>query len=198
MSDIKYRVIMTPVQLEALCLASETCSRLVMGQMDVALNWLRDRDGNIVSSYELTKAVEALTRPAQGLAPNQSGGVGWHESGDAMWDIYTQMRHRLAWDRAYAQEIISPGEPRKYPEMTAVCFDNPTNLVAPPIKIEQVDLEAEGYDDDCPFCGSSDSTYSTNAEGNYFVSCLGCGAEGPVASSLEGAHNIWKRRKRRD
>ncbi|ELQ8317554.1 TPA: hypothetical protein L6A34_31270 [Pseudomonas aeruginosa] len=198
MTDLRYRVTLTAEQLQALSLASETCSRLVMGQMDMALNWLRDRDGKIVSCYELTKAVEALTRPAQGLAPNQSGGVGWHESGDAMWDIYTHIRHRLAWDRAYSEGVISPGEPRKWPEMSGVNFDDPTNLVGPPIKIEQVDPEVEGHDDDCPFCGSSDSSCSTNGEGNFFVNCLGCGAEGPVASSLESAHQLWRRRKRGD
>jgi len=31
MSDIKYRVTLTAEQLQALCVASETCSRLVMG-----------------------------------------------------------------------------------------------------------------------------------------------------------------------
>ena len=137
MSDQLYQITLTREQMQALCRASETCSRLVMGQMDMALDYLRDRDGKIVNDYDLTRAVEALTKPAQGLAPNQSGGVGWHQTGDQLWDIYTALRHRLAWDRAESEGVISPGDPRKWPEMSGVTFDDPTNLIGPPIKIEQ-------------------------------------------------------------
>ena len=138
MADELYQVTLTREQLAFLSRASETCSRLVMGQMDMALDWLRNREGKLVGDYELTKAVEALTRPAQGLAPNQSGGVGWHRSGDLLWDMHTQMRHRLAWDRATSEGIISPGEPRKWPEMAGVQYDDPTCLVEPAIKVERL------------------------------------------------------------
>ena len=138
MAEELYQVTLTREQLAFLSRASETCSRLVMGQMDMALDWLRNREGKLVGDYELTKAVEALTRPAQGLAPNQSGGVGWHRSGDLLWDMHTQMRHRLAWDRATSEGIISPGEPRKWPEMAGVQYDDPTCLVEPAIKVERL------------------------------------------------------------
>ncbi|MDX1366880.1 hypothetical protein [Pseudomonas sp.] len=139
MAEQLYQITLTAEQLQMLSRATETCSRLVMGQMDMALDWLRDREGRLVNDYDLTKAVEAITRPAQGLTPNQSGGVGWHPSGDAMWDMYTQLRHRLAWDRAYSEGIISSGEPRKWPEMSGVCFDDPTCMVGPAIKIERLE-----------------------------------------------------------
>lgn len=138
MADDLYQITLTREQMAFLSRASETCSRLVMGQMDMALDWLRNREGKLVSDYELTKAVEALTRPAQGLAPNQSGGVGWHRSGDLLWDMHTQMRNRLAWDRATSEGIISPGEPRKWPEMAGVQYDDPTCLVEPAIKVERL------------------------------------------------------------
>lgn len=138
MSDELYQVTLTREQLAYLSRASETCSRLVMGQMDMALDWLRNREGKLVGSFELTKAVEALTRPAQGLAPNQSGGVGWHRSGDQMWDMHTHMRHRLAWDRAESEGIISPGDARKWPEMAGVQYDEPTNFCGASIKVERV------------------------------------------------------------
>lgn len=138
MAEELYQVTLTREQLAFLSRASETCSRLVMGQMDMALDWLRNREGKLVGDYELTKAVEALTRPAQGLAPNQSGGVGWHRSGDLLWDMHTTMRHRLAWDRATSEGIISPGEPRKWSEMAGVQYDDPTCLVEPAIKVERL------------------------------------------------------------
>lgn len=136
--DDLYQVTLTREQLAFLSRASETCSRLVMGQMDMALDWLRTREGNLVNSYELTKGVEALTRPAQGLAPNQSGGVGWHRSGDLLWDLHTHIRHRLAWDRAEAEGIISPGDVRKWPEMAGVMYDEPTNFCGASIKVARV------------------------------------------------------------
>ena len=90
--------------------------------------------GNPVSDYELTKAVEALTRPGQGLAPNHS----WHRSGDLLLDMHTQMLHRLSWDRATSEGIISPGDSRKWPDMAGVQYDDPTCLVEPAIKVERL------------------------------------------------------------
>lgn len=138
MSEPRYQITVSAEQLELLCRASETCSRLVMGQMDTALDWLRDRQGNRVNDQGLTRGVEALTKQAQGLDCNQSGGVGWHETGDAMWDLYTAMRYRLAWDRAEARGVISPGEPRNWTEMLGVAYDNPTSLTGPSIQIERL------------------------------------------------------------
>ena len=40
-----YQITLTREQLQLLCRATETCSRLVMGQMDMALDYLRNRDG---------------------------------------------------------------------------------------------------------------------------------------------------------
>ncbi|MEN2504122.1 hypothetical protein [Stutzerimonas stutzeri] len=133
-----YQITLTREQLQLLCRATETCSRLVMGQMDMALDYLRNRDGEMINGYELTRAVEAITKPAQGLAPNQSGGVGWHATGDQLWDMFTQMRHRLAWDSAISRGVISPGEPRKWPDMGGVAYDAPTTLTGAGIKIERV------------------------------------------------------------
>lgn len=106
MAEQLYQITLTAEQLQMLSRATETCSRLVMGQMDMALDWLRDREGRLVNDYDLTKAVEAITRPAQELAPNPSGGVGWHTSSDALWDMYTQLRNRRAWYRAVSEGII--------------------------------------------------------------------------------------------
>lgn len=195
MSDDKYQLVLTAAHLQFICKASETCSRLVMGQMDDALDWLRDRQGNMVNSYDLTNAVQALTRPAQGLAPNQSGGVGWHQSGDALWDIYTQIRHRLAWDRAYSEGVISPGEPRKFSVMGSVCFDEPTAMTGPAMSITRLPGQ-ECNDAACPFCGGMQTAISSNGVENFFVSCMGCGVEGPAGSTPESANNLWLRRSR--
>lgn len=139
MSEPRYQITVSAEQLYLLCRATETCSRLVMGQMDMALDYLRDRAGKTVNDYDLTRAVEAMTKQAQGLDPNQSGGVGWHVTGDALWDLYTAMRHQLAWDRAEARGDIFPGGPREPSKMPGVAYDKPTSLTGPTVKIVRLE-----------------------------------------------------------
>lgn len=46
------------------------------------------------------------------------------------WDVYKVIRHRLAWDRAEAEGVVAAGEPRKWPEMMTVDFDEPRSVCA--------------------------------------------------------------------
>lgn len=44
------------------------------------------------------------------------------------WDIHAVLRNRLAWDRALAKGVVKEGEPRKWPEMMGVDYDEPCKL----------------------------------------------------------------------
>jgi len=43
----------------------------------------------------------------------------------------------------------------------------------------------------CPFCGGVDFVCSSNGMYNYFVSCDGCGVEGPASVDDDSAMTEW-------
>ena len=46
----------------------------------------------------------------------------------------------------------------------------------------------------CPFCGSDELDIWQNDAGNYFVVCIGCGANGRDERKEEKAVEVWNRR----
>ena len=45
----------------------------------------------------------------------------------------------------------------------------------------------------CPFCGG-DGTYTLNEYGDYYVKCLKCDTEGPIACNTDVAIDAWNTR----
>jgi len=134
-----YRITVTEEQLQAIRDACEIKTRLHIGQLDEALRCCYDRDGRSVVDYDTIKAVEAIIKPLQGLTSNSSWGVGAFRTADRLWEIYSTIRHRLSWDRAYREGIVQPGEPRNWSEMMGVQYDEPVSVSGEPLpKVENV------------------------------------------------------------
>lgn len=133
-----YQLILTEEQLQAIRDACEIKARLHLGQMD-GLRCCYDKEGKSVVDLGTITAVERLTKPLQGLHPNASWGIGKFRKADLLWEISSTLRHRLAWDRAYAAGKIKPGEPRNWSEMMGVQYDEPLCLTGEPLpKVEKV------------------------------------------------------------
>lgn len=130
-----YTLRVTKNQLQAISNACETCSRAAIGQFDKILDYCKDSNGKHINSYELTRSIESLIKPLMGLHMNASYGVGKFEEADVLFDMYQTIRHRLAWDDAYATGILNPGEQRKYVEMMTVNYDPPMQFSKEPLPI---------------------------------------------------------------
>ena len=72
-------------------------------------------------------------KPAMGLAPNESFRVGHGDEADTLWDLHQVLRHRLAWDAAYAAGRIKPGAPRNWADMLSHDFDEPLRYGPEPL-----------------------------------------------------------------
>lgn len=46
----------------------------------------------------------------------------------------------------------------------------------------------------CPFCGGNDQHIVHNHNNWYYVRCMSCNAEGPIALGEDGAVYSWNRR----
>lgn len=135
-----YQLILTEEQLQAIRDACEIKARLHLGQFDDALRCCYNQYGVSVIDYDTTRAVEAIIKPIQGLQANSSWGVGKFHDADLLWEISSTLRHRLAWDRAYAAGKIKPGEPRNWSEMLGVQYDEPLKLTDEPFPlVEKLD-----------------------------------------------------------
>jgi hypothetical protein len=135
---------LTRKQVETLMVASEVLSRLTMGQLDDALDMLptvpvNERDWE--TYHDDMKQVESILR--KHFLPsirNNNAYLGIHSSdihpqGQIAFDLYQVMRHRLAWDRAIEEGVIKPGEPRKWPEMIQVIYDEPHLSSSEPLPV---------------------------------------------------------------
>lgn len=121
----RYRMSLSESQLELLGNACEIVARIEMNQLDMVADVLAARCGaepEVAGDVRetLAQAQRALAR----LLPARKAG-GPLTRGDRYWDMYEVFRHRLAWDRAYRQGLLRPGEPRRWPEMMRVDFDLP-------------------------------------------------------------------------
>lgn len=123
----KYRLEVTEAQLRALDLACEVCARIKIGQPGMAMSMLgiTDGQGESVMDYGIERDIDATIKPMMGLQMNASFGVGKFTDADNLFDLHAAIRYRLAWDRAMAEGVVQPGEPRKWPEMMGVSFDSP-------------------------------------------------------------------------
>lgn len=139
----KYTLTVTPKQLELISNACETCARAAIGQFNDILNYCRDQNNNHINTYELTQLVESIVKPKMGLHMNASYSIGTFKHADNLFDIHQTIRHRLAWDRAYASGIIKKGERRNFIEMMSVNYDPPMNIGEDPLPLINNEPPAE-------------------------------------------------------
>ena len=118
----EYTLHLTEKQAAEISHACEILARLRMGQIDMAL---RELPLDKPMEYEQERYVSNYLRSLY-----REDGRQLHQ---ISWDLHQVVRHRLAWDRAYAKGIIKPGEPRKWPEMLGVMYDEPMQLGDEPL-----------------------------------------------------------------
>ena len=125
---------LTERQMQALSEACDLYSRLAMGQLDDLKHVLplaKFDEIDWSGFHEDMAKVEALLRTHYShelRAPNSFFGIASEqvsEQAKAACDLHQVVRHRLAWDRAYDEGVIKPGDSRKWPEMMQVSFDDP-------------------------------------------------------------------------
>ena len=123
-----YTLTLTRHQAEVLSGACEAIARVGMGQISDALGYLT---ANRYDHDDLNDACRALESAARKY---ETAGIARaaHPSQIA-WDLYQVIRQQLAWDRAIAEGIVKPGEPRKWPEMMAVTYDDPMRVSSEPL-----------------------------------------------------------------
>lgn len=130
-----YYIELTEKQLRALNLACEVCARIKIGQVGQALNMLAltNSDSKIIGGVEFQRQIDAIVKPLMGLTRDASFGVGKFPDADLLFDLHEVFRHRLAWDKACENGIIKPDEPRKWPEMRTVDYDEPMGWCDEPL-----------------------------------------------------------------
>ena len=129
---MSYQLTVTAEQAATLRDACELLARCRLGQIADACQEVLDAQGQATVPHEIAQRCENLCKAAVGLAPNASWGVGTHPAADLPFDLFQVIRHRLAWDRALAEGRVRPGEARRWPEMMAVCYDEPLFLTPGP------------------------------------------------------------------
>lgn len=117
-----YTLHLTEKQAAEISHACEILARLRMGQIGMALRELPlDKTMEYEQEQYVSNYLRSLCRP------------GCSRIDVAAWDLHQVIRHRLAWDRAYSKGIIKPGEPRRWPEMSGVMYDEPMQLASEPL-----------------------------------------------------------------
>lgn len=123
-----YTITVTERQAAELQEACELLARIKIGQIDHAIERLpgfydrRDWEQVHATQHEIQRLANTLMPEA---TKRREDGVAW--------DLYQVIRHRLSWDRAHDQGVIKPGEPRKWPEMMGVCYDEPLKMGEEPL-----------------------------------------------------------------
>ena len=128
MTDRTYTITVTERQAEELQEACELLARIKIGQIDHAIERLpgfydrRDWEQVHATRHEIHRLANTLMPEA---TKRREDGVAW--------DLYQVIRYRLSWDRAHDLGVIKPGEPRKWPEMMGVSYDEPLAMSGLPL-----------------------------------------------------------------
>jgi hypothetical protein len=139
-TETKYQIILDRKQMALLMYCLESKARFMMGQfgeMIDSIKTIKNENIDHETSRNIVKWMEINVKPKMGLGFNASFGVGFNDEIDFYWDLYSSIRYRISWDRAIEEGIIKEGEPRKWPEMMQVSYDEPTNYSGPIIKVEK-------------------------------------------------------------
>ncbi len=122
-----YTLTVNEKQAGEISLACEILARLRMGQVDMALREL-PLEGRL--DYWNERVIENVLKPLY----RKDG----KRSDCAAWDLHQVIRHRLAWDRAYRDGIVKPGDARDWNRMMGVIYDSPLTMGDEPLaKIER-------------------------------------------------------------
>jgi hypothetical protein len=138
MRDPKYRYVLEVSAEQAYLLrdACELLARCRMGQIADACQEVLDATGQAVVPWAVAHRAEVAVKAAVGLEPNQSWGVGRHESADMAFELHRTLRHRLAWDYAQEHGLTRPDGSRNWETMAGVDYDEPIIYTTqPPAKI---------------------------------------------------------------
>lgn len=134
-----YTITLNETQAGTIQIACEVLARLGIGQFRDALEHLPTEEYMPPGFHEDMVAITAILRKhinPNGQTPHQ---ISTRERHQTAWDLYTLVRHRLSWDRAVDEGKIKPGDPRKWPEMMTVNYDEPHHTSKEPMaKIEEV------------------------------------------------------------
>jgi len=131
----KYILEISEEQAQCISIACEVLSRIGAGQFHVALEHLpfkKDIDwGEWHNDMDNIRARIRCHTIDNVDGYHKSLGIynkDISQESKICWDIYQVVRRALAWDRAVKEGIIkSIDEPRKWPEMMAVSYDEPMN-----------------------------------------------------------------------
>jgi|SRR5690554_935521 len=124
-----YTLHLTEKQAAEISHACEILARLRMGQIDMAL---RELPLETPMEYEQEQYVSNYLRSLY-----RPGGIRVDEYA---WDLHQVIRHRLAWDRAYRDGIVNPGDARDWSQMMGVIYDEPLPMSNEPLaKMERTE-----------------------------------------------------------
>jgi len=122
-----YTITVSERQAEELCNACEILARLNLGQIGDAL---RELPLAQPLDHETQRSIEMVLESFFKKGPKKGMPIAW--------DLHQVIRHRLAWDRAYREGIVKPGERRNWNKMMSVIYDSPLSVGDEPLaKIER-------------------------------------------------------------
>lgn len=134
-----YQLTVTETQAKAIEVACDFQARIMIGQSAEIARHLPLTDK--ADQWDIGRSIEAITKPACGLQMNASYGVGYSEKADLLFDLAEVIRHKLAWDAARAENLLTPSGGRDHTTMGGVCYDPPMQWAkhCPLAKIEAVE-----------------------------------------------------------
>lgn len=133
-----YQITVSETQAKAIEAACDLLARIMIGQSAEIARHLPLTDK--ANEWDLGRAIEAMTKPACNLQMNSSYGVGFSDKADLLIDLVEVIRHKLAWDQARAENLLTPSGGRDHATMGGVCYDPPMQWARnqPLAKIEGV------------------------------------------------------------
>ena len=118
-----YQLTISATQAKSIESACDLLARIMIGQSAEIARHLPLTDK--ANQWELGRAIEAMTKPCCNLQMNSSYGVGFSEQADLLIDLVEVIRHKLAWDAARAENLLTPSGGRDHATMGGVCYDAP-------------------------------------------------------------------------
>lgn len=130
----RYTISVTKEQAQIIANACEIVSRLSMAQLNDALDCVCNKEGKShVLSGDTIDVIQRMVRAEVGLHPNASWGI--RGKNEVTWEIYAAIRHRLSWDRAYADGLAHPSDPRDWSKFLGVNYDEPPKYSGHPLPV---------------------------------------------------------------
>lgn len=117
---------------------------MVIGQPGDMLEQVLDKDGrNCFFGYDKVNHIQQAVTRFMGLYGGATGGVGWNEVGDTLWDMYQCVRYRLAWDHAEKEGLVNSDGSRNWSTMMGVSYDKPMGYGSEPLV--EIHQSGDGY-----------------------------------------------------